>query len=494
MVPPGVFDRRPVVKRNTPHGIFCLPADFSTDATARAIDAGTAVADDLLALLQRHVTPGSVVIDVGAGFGRMTALCSGLTGPSGQVLAFEADEYQCDVLQHTIRFNQCENVRVFFAAVFDGTRTTVRFPAHPVVADNAYGGQRIDAGAATGNGNLQSVTIDSLQIKSPVSLLIVDTNGCELQVLRGAAATIARYRMPLVFRFEPALAATFGSMLDDFSAFLDSLGYTIAERRNDGLCLAMPSQTLPATESADAAISPASPAAVARPDLALPAHAPLCCNLLQNRTEVDECTHYLKKCGYVAHNIECKNWDLARIVPAVGDGNFLDMGSSHSYVLKNLALKRIRGELYGIDLRAPDVAVAGVHYLIGDLMHTPLPDGHFANISCLSVLEHQVDYEKFAAEAARLLCAGGQLFVTFDYWEPRVTPPLKLYDLDWLLLDAAMVRRFIAQCARHDLHLVAPFDFATGDALICADYYSPHPDVSYTFGIAVFQKGSRAEN
>jgi 2-polyprenyl-3-methyl-5-hydroxy-6-metoxy-1,4-benzoquinol methylase len=212
------------------------------------------------------------------------------------------------------------------------------------------------------------------------------------------------------------------------------------------------------------------------------------CKLLQTRAQVDACTLYLEQAGYVPHSLGCKNWDLAHIIPAVGDGNFLDMGSSDSYILKNLARKRIRGELYGIDLRAPDVPVSGVKYLIGDLMHTPLPDGHFSNITCLSVLEHQVDYDKFAAEAARLLAPGGRVFVTFDYWEPQVVPLMQLYGLDWLPLDAAMVRRFIASCARQGLEIECEFDFTAGDPVIDGGYYSPHPDVSYTFGMAVFRK------
>jgi FkbM family methyltransferase len=480
MVPPGVFDWRPLVKRNTPHGVFCLPADYPGDAAARAIADGIPIADDLLELLRQHVAPGSVVLDIGAGFGRITALLSGLTGPAGQVLAFEADEYLCDVLQQTIRFNLCENVRVFFGAVDDGSRAAVHFPAAPASADAPYSGQRTDT---AGDANLHTLTIDALQIAAPVSLLFVDVNGGELPALRGAAATIARFRPAVVLRFESALAAAAGYTGDDLAQWLGALGYAIVDLRHDGLCVATPRQSSPHVGNSTSA-----PDAVAHPDLVLPLHSTLLCKLLRNRAEVDQCTLYLKKSGYVPHNIECKNWDIAHIVPAVGDGNFLDMGSSHSYVLKNLALKRIRGELCGIDLRAPDVAVAGVRYLIGDLIQTPLPDGHFANISCLSVLEHDVDYDRFAAEAARLLAANGRLFVTFDYWEPRVTPPLKLYDLDWRLLDAAMVRRFIAACTRHGLDAVAPFDFTAGDALINAGYYSPHPEVSYTFGMAVFEK------
>lgn len=482
---PGVLDRRPVVKCNTPHGIFCLPEDFAGDALARAIADGTPVEPEVLDLLRQHIVAGGVVIDVGAGFGRMSALFSGLTGPAGQVMAFEADEYLCDVLQHTIRFNQCENVRVFFGAVYDGSRSRVTFPAAPVAVDAAYSGQYIDP-AANGAATLHTLTIDALQIQAPVSLIYIDTNGCELQVLRGAADTIARLRMPVVLRFDPVLAIRFGATADNLTEFFDAIGYAMVARHAGHLCVAVP-RDRPATGEKQRDDS--RPVAVARHEVVTPPPALMTlCKLLKNRAEVDACTLYLKKSGYVPHHVSCKDWDLAHVIPSIGDGNFLDMGSSDSYILKNLALKPIRGELYGIDLRAPDMPVGGVHYLIGDLMTTPLPAGYFTNITCLSVLEHQVDYEKFAAETSRLLGPGGRVFVTFDYWEPRVTPPIKLYGLDWALLDADMVRRFIASCARHGLDMVEEFDFSAGDPLICGDYYSPHPEVSYTFGMVVFRK------
>ena len=476
-VPPGVFDRRPAVGQSTPLGVFCLPADFAGDAVGRAIADGHPVSAALSELARKYAAPGEIALDIGAGFGGLSVLLSDLAGPAGQVLAFEADEYLCDVMQQTMRFNQRENVRVFYGAVYDDSRATVAFPAIPAAADAPYSGQRVDPAAT---GAVQTRSIDRMKIDARISCLFIDTNGSELQVLRGATATIARFRMPVVIQCAPAgLAAT----IDALKIFFDALHYEIDCRPGSALCVALP-------QNHAGTGRPASAIEQAHPDIHAPAPPSMAtlCKVLQSHAQIDECTRYLKQWGYVPHNIACKNWDLAHLVPAIGDGNFLDMGSSDSYILKNLAHKRIRGELYGIDLRAPDVPISNVRYLIGDLMRTPLPDGHFANITCLSVLEHQVDYDKFAAEASRLLAPGGRVFVTFDYWEPRVTPPVKLYELDWMPLDAAMVRRFISSCARHGLDIVENFDFTAGEPLIRWGYYSPHPDINYTFGMAAFRK------
>ena len=223
----------------------------------------------------------------------------------------------------------------------------------------------------------------------------------------------------------------------------------------------------------------------------VPAYLQHKCKLLKSWQEIDECTRFLKQYGFVSHNLICKDWDLAHIIPEIEDGNFLDMGSSDSYILKNIALKRTRGELYGIDLREPDVPVKGVKYIIGNLMDTKLPDRYFKYITCLSVIEHEVDYEKFAREVSRLLEDGGKLFVTFDYWNPKVVPPIKMYGLDWNILSEVDVKQFVSICEQNDLFLLQDMDWSIKDAVIDDSNYSPHPGISYTFGLLVFEKKAR---
>jgi len=212
------------------------------------------------------------------------------------------------------------------------------------------------------------------------------------------------------------------------------------------------------------------------------------CKFLKTRKEIDECTSYLNYYGLASHILSCKDWDLAHIIPEIGDGNFLDMGSSDSFILKNVALKGIHGEMYGIDLREPCTPIKGVKYIVGNLMDTKLPDRFFKNITCLSVIEHEVDFSKFALEVARLLEYEGRLFVTFDYWNPKVTPPIKMYGLDWKPLDEQALREFIGICEGNGLALIQDMDWSLQDAVIRDGYYSPHPDVSYTFGLVVFEK------
>jgi SAM-dependent methyltransferase len=212
------------------------------------------------------------------------------------------------------------------------------------------------------------------------------------------------------------------------------------------------------------------------------------CKFLASRAEVEQCTQFLRRQGYVSHSLPCKDWDMAHIVPHIGDGDVLDMGSSDSYLLKNLSLERRSGQLWGIDLREPDVPVVGARYQVGDLMDTGLPSAAFDFVACLSVIEHGVDFERFTQEASRLMRAGGRLYVTFDYWEPRVTPTIRLYDLDWQPLDSEALQEFIRAAAAAGLELIEPMNWSLGEAVIRDGYYSPEPRISYTFGMCVLEK------
>jgi SAM-dependent methyltransferase len=132
----------------------------------------------------------------------------------------------------------------------------------------------------------------------------------------------------------------------------------------------------------------------------------------------------------------------------------------------------------------------GVKYSIGDLLDTKFPDNYFKNITCLSVIEHEVDFHRFATEASRLLQTGGKLFVTFDYWNPKVSSHVKLYNLAWQPLDKQLVIDLITECKCQNLYPVQDIDWTMGDAVIDKHNYSPDPSINYTFGIVTFEKRS----
>ena len=496
-IPPDIFSVRPVSYHETALGNYYVPCGAPNDIIARDMRAGRVFEPLVLETARQWIRPGTVVLDVGANFGQMAILFSHLVGDVGMVFAFEAQAYSFAILQRNIRANYRENVRAIFGAVLDGSREEVFFPNPDFHRFPSYGSYAVELESGTAKEYaVKTLTIDELQIDRPISFFKIDTQGCDLFVLRGARETILRHQMPVLFEYEQEFQEEFGTTFEDYFNFVKSINYRIKEVVDRINYLIVPDTTKTILTIPSSSLTPAAGDSVsielpAKNDIIAITDAPFrgsLCKFLKIRTEVEECTRFLYRNGYVSHNLTCKDWDLAHIIPEIGDGNVLDMGSSDSYILKNLSLKRTRGRKYGIDRYDPDVPISDVTYIKGDLLQTPLPDECLDYITCLSVIEHQVDYNLFAAEVYRLLVARGKLFVTYDYWDPLLSVPVKAYELDWQPLDRALTLSLIGACQDHDLHLVREVDWTTQDQVIRWGYYSPHREVSYTFGMLAFEK------
>lgn len=211
---------------------------------------------------------------------------------------------------------------------------------------------------------------------------------------------------------------------------------------------------------------------------------------LKSRAQIDEATKMMEDAGLVTSGISAKNWEVFQVLPYMKDGNWLDMGSDGGVVLENLVKKNIKGQKVGIDLAYEESSSAyGIDYIRGDLMNVPLPDGYFNFITSLSVIEHSVDLEKFAKETSRLLQNGGELFCSFDYWNPKPSyEKTKLYSLDWNILDREDVIELVRHMEENGLLCTSKIDWELGDAVINDTYCSPVAGVSYTFGILHFIK------
>lgn len=212
---------------------------------------------------------------------------------------------------------------------------------------------------------------------------------------------------------------------------------------------------------------------------------------LQSRAEINQCTDDLNRASLKLHGLDCKNFDLRNIIPYLSDGNFCDLGAAGSFILHNHVILGLKGRRVGIDL--VDVAehdrTSGVEYFKGSLMNTPFEDGAFKFITCLSVIEHEVNYVAFAKEVSRLLESGGEAFVTFDFWDPKMkTEGMKLFSLDWNILDKQNVLELVEEMKKVGMELTSEIDWTTNEQVINPAYCSPVQEVYYTFGLLHFKK------
>lgn len=209
--------------------------------------------------------------------------------------------------------------------------------------------------------------------------------------------------------------------------------------------------------------------------------------ILRTQQQINVAHYFLDAYGWMKHGTYWKDWDLALILPEIRDGNILDMGAYCSWILPNVSAKKFKGEKWGIDLmKIPDdFKRPDCRYLEGDLCKTPLPDNHFQTITCLSVIEHEVNIPAFLKEANRLLKKSGVLFVTFDYW-PTKYPNLPS---NWNLLCQSDIQAMIGCAKGMGLNMRSEMDWTTQEAPLLGEWWFPVKDVKYTFGIVEFVKG-----
>jgi FkbM family methyltransferase len=152
-------------------------------------------------LVARHLPRGGTFVDVGANQGFFTILASRQVGGSGRVVAFEPARSEARKLHANIKLNRCANVTVEEMALGAeiGTADFYMYLGH----QGSWSGLRKGA---------EDVEVPSQMIKVPVmtldayvgasalqrlDIMKIDVEGGELNVLRGAMATIQRHR-PLI--------------------------------------------------------------------------------------------------------------------------------------------------------------------------------------------------------------------------------------------------------------------------------------------------------
>lgn len=148
--------------------------------------------------------------------------------------------------------------------------------------------------------------------------------------------------------------------------------------------------------------------------------------VLKNKTEIDESVLMVKKLKLPVRSDKSKNWDtliaFSEITKYTGkDAFILDAGAEiYSMILPWLFLSGYKN-LFGINIIFSNSFKRGpIHYDYGDITHTNFSSNSFDAITCLSVIEHGVDINKFFLEMNRILKPNGILVLSTDYFDSKI--------------------------------------------------------------------------
>ncbi|MBL7937052.1 MAG: FkbM family methyltransferase [Bacteroidia bacterium] len=200
-----------------------MPKHAYSDVVVQTIIADQIFDEPIVDLASKYIKKGTAVLDVGSNFGQMAILFSVMTGDEGQVYAFDADDFVYSVLQKNIEANHKKNIIPNFGAVHYKDNETLYFPVQDFKRFNAFGSYGIDYKNNKGRP-VKTLTIDSLNISTPISFMKIDVQGGDLYALQGAKHTILKHKMPIIFEyeylFEEELNFTFQQYVD-FVAEID---------------------------------------------------------------------------------------------------------------------------------------------------------------------------------------------------------------------------------------------------------------------------------
>ncbi|MBX3357725.1 MAG: FkbM family methyltransferase [Phycisphaeraceae bacterium] len=179
------------------------------------------------AQFQHLLRPGDVVYDIGSNYGFLAILAARCVGPGGKVIAFEPVPANAGHIRHNAAINAMPNIRVIQAAAASQ-------PGHLdlILAHHPGGAVLSSAQAppdASGRLRVETVTIDDLVANSqvpPPSLVKVDVEGAEFEVLAGMEQTLARHAPRLIVEFDAATEPEVQTKRDRFESWARERGYT----------------------------------------------------------------------------------------------------------------------------------------------------------------------------------------------------------------------------------------------------------------------------
>lgn len=161
-----------------------------------------------LGLLNKFLSPGQVMIDVGANYGMFSLTASQLVGNGGKVIAFEPARSTFSVFERNLALNGVQNVTPFRLALSEAPGKLRLY--HDVDTT------RNSLAASADTQDFEEVEVRTLDdvVKelgvSQLAFLKIDVEGADELVCRGAVQILQTSLPPVLFEHNPDAAARMG--------------------------------------------------------------------------------------------------------------------------------------------------------------------------------------------------------------------------------------------------------------------------------------------
>ena len=182
--------------------------------------------------IQLFIRPGTIFIDAGAHCGTISVPIA-LNNPSSKVIAIEPQKNLSErIIQNSI-LNNIKNLRIESIGLSScegqlDISIPIRNDGYAIagrvgIVAKGYSGKIISE-------TIKTTTIDALQKSendTPISVIKIDTQGFEYEILKGSINTIARYKPALILEIQDSLSENPHKNRRDIKKLLDKYGYKV---------------------------------------------------------------------------------------------------------------------------------------------------------------------------------------------------------------------------------------------------------------------------
>ena len=186
------------------------------------------------ALFKKTIKSGWTIIDVGADMGYYSLLSAKLTGPEGQVFAFEPYSFPYkEHLLKNIALNNFKNIVPVKKAADEKNIKREFF----VNSRSFYDVKRNFSGSSDEIEKIECVTLDEFfkDYKRPINLVKIDVEGAEIKVLKGMSGILKKNKdIKLIIEIFPQGLAAAGSSPEEVVSLLKSHGLKFYWINDDG--------------------------------------------------------------------------------------------------------------------------------------------------------------------------------------------------------------------------------------------------------------------
>lgn len=165
---------------------------------------------------------GGTVVDIGANRGQFTLAAASIVGPCGQIISFEPNPSQAEILRRDLERNGIRNVALHEIGLGDEDAILPLCVPHVNSGNASFGGFASEGDIV--EGLRVRVGDDVLEGTKP-DLIKIDVEGFELRVLRGLRRLITSARPIILTEVVPEHLARCGTSAGELFEFMEGFGY-----------------------------------------------------------------------------------------------------------------------------------------------------------------------------------------------------------------------------------------------------------------------------